>query len=100
MAFIYGSLAKGEEHANSDVDIFLIGDELSYCEIMELLEPAEQQLGRTINPTIYSTEEFAPKHVKDTYMALGTRVEWQVYLQNLITTYKRKCRLVPLLQGL
>ncbi|MCP5170571.1 MAG: nucleotidyltransferase domain-containing protein [Hahellaceae bacterium] len=57
-SFIYGSLAKGEEHAGSDVDVMLVGDDLSYSEIMALLEPAEEQLQRSVNPTIYSPEEF------------------------------------------
>lgn len=56
-AFIYGSIAKGEEHAGSDIDVMLVGDDLSYTEVMTLLEPVELQLQRTINPTIYSTTE-------------------------------------------
>jgi predicted nucleotidyltransferase len=57
-AFIYGSVAKGEEHASSDVDVMLVGAELSYGEVMELLEPVEEQLQRSVNPTLYSPEEF------------------------------------------
>jgi len=57
-AFIYGSVAKGEEHADSDVDVMLVGEELSYGEVMELLEPVEEQLQRSVNPTLYSPEEF------------------------------------------
>lgn len=57
-AFIYGSIAKGDEHAGSDVDVMLVGDELSYSEVMALLESAETQLGRAINPTIYTVAEF------------------------------------------
>ena len=63
-AFIYGSVAKGDAHAGSDVDVMLIGDELSYSEVMELLAPAEQQLQRTINPTLYSPAEFEQR-IKD-----------------------------------
>ena len=61
LAFVYGSIAKGTEHANSDIDLMLVGNELSYGAVMELLEPAEQQLGRTINPTIYSLPEFTDR---------------------------------------
>ena len=63
-AFIYGSVAKGDAHAGSDVDVMLIGDDLSYSEVMELLAPAEQQLQRTINPTLYSPAEFEQR-IKD-----------------------------------
>ena len=57
-AFIYGSLAKGEEHSDSDIDLMLVGDSLIYSEVMELLEVAEQQLGRSINPTLLTAAEF------------------------------------------
>ena len=60
-AFIYGSIAKGEEHAGSDVDVMLVGENLSYTQILELLEPVEAQLQRKINPTIYTPIEFAER---------------------------------------
>ncbi len=58
LVFVYGSVAKGREHAKSDIDILLVGDDLSYEQVMTLLEYAEQQLGRTINPTLYDPQEF------------------------------------------
>ncbi|MGP0170243.1 nucleotidyltransferase domain-containing protein [Pseudomonas sp. NCHU5208] len=57
-AFVYGSLAKGSEHADSDIDLMLIGDGLSYAGVMELLLPVEAQLGRTINPTLYTPSDW------------------------------------------
>lgn len=60
-AFIYGSLAKGTERVNSDVDIMLVGDDLSYSEIMQLLEEAELKLQRIVNPTIYTPKEFTKR---------------------------------------
>lgn len=60
-AFVYGSIAKGSEHAGSDVDVMLVGDGLSYSEVMQLLEEAELELQRTINPTIYTPDEFAKR---------------------------------------
>ena len=58
-AFVYGSIAKGEDHSGSDVDVMLVGDDLSYSEIMQLIEPVEGQLQRPVNPTLYSPSEFA-----------------------------------------
>ncbi len=60
-AFIYGSIAKGEEHSGSDVDVMLVGENLSYTQILELLEPVEAQLQRKVNPTIYTPSEFAER---------------------------------------
>ena len=58
LAFVYGSIAKGEEHAESDIDLMIVGQDVSYTQVMELLLPAEQQLGRKINPSLYSQQEF------------------------------------------
>jgi predicted nucleotidyltransferase/DNA-binding transcriptional ArsR family regulator len=60
-AFVYGSVAKGEDHAGSDVDVMLVGNDLSYSEVMQLLAPIESQLQRSVNPTLYSPEEFAKR---------------------------------------
>ncbi|GAA3578661.1 MAG: nucleotidyltransferase domain-containing protein [Pseudomonadales bacterium] len=60
-AFIYGSIAKGEAHADSDVDLMLVGHDLSYSAIMELLEPVEKRLRRTINPTLYSPDDLTKR---------------------------------------
>jgi uncharacterized protein len=59
--FIYGSIAKGDATAASDVDLMLVGNDLSYGAVMELLESLEKSLGRSINPTIYSPQDFAKK---------------------------------------
>lgn len=60
-AFIYGSIAKGEDTAKSDIDLMIIGDDLAYTELMNLLIPIEKELQRPINPSIYSLEEFKQK---------------------------------------
>lgn len=58
LAFIYGSISKGKETAASDVDLMLVGKNLNYSDVMELIIPAEELLQRSINPTIYTVAEF------------------------------------------
>ncbi|MFT5226691.1 MAG: putative nucleotidyltransferase [Polaribacter sp.] len=58
LAFVYGSIAKGEDTSTSDIDLMLVGKDLPYSDIIELLMPAEESLQRDINHTILSTEEF------------------------------------------
>jgi len=60
-AFVYGSMAKGQERAKIDIDLMLIANELSYTEIMGLLIPSQEIMKRPINPTIYSRKEFQKK---------------------------------------
>jgi len=60
-AFIYGSIAKSEDKADSDIDLMLIGDNISYSIVFPLLEKAQKQLERSINPTCYSLSEWGRK---------------------------------------
>lgn len=60
-AFVYGSIAKDQANASSDIDLMLIGEGLHYSEVMERLLPLEEHLGRTINPTLYTPEDWAAK---------------------------------------
>ncbi len=58
-AFIYGSIAKQTDTAESDIDLMLVGEDLSLNEILCLLLPLETQLGRKINPNCYTRSEYA-----------------------------------------
>lgn len=60
LAFVYGSMARGEETAGSDVDLMVIGD-VTLEEVLACLTPAERSIGRPINPTVYSLDEFKSK---------------------------------------
>jgi predicted nucleotidyltransferase len=59
-AFVYGSMARGTEHAHSDVDLMIIGD-VDFADAAMALAPAQEKLRREINPTILTTNEFAMK---------------------------------------
>ena len=65
LAFIYGSVSKGSETKSSDIDLMLIGNDLSYGLVMELLMPLEESLHRSINPTIYEMKDFLAKLEND-----------------------------------
>lgn len=62
-AFVYGSIAKREDTAASDIDLMLLSDDLAYSDLYAALESVSQRLGRTVNPTIYTPQELA-KRVK------------------------------------
>ena len=61
VAFIYGSIAKGSDTAASDIDLMLISDQLIYPDLLVSLSELENQVGRKINPTIYTSAEFKNK---------------------------------------
>lgn len=61
LAFVYGSIAKGTDANTSDIDLMLVGEGLSYGDIMELMASLEESLQRPINPTLYNPEDFKSK---------------------------------------
>ena len=56
VAFIYGSVARAEETAGSDVDVMIVGD-VKFSDAVLALKPAEERLRRNINPSVYSRRE-------------------------------------------
>lgn len=71
-AFIYGSVAKGEETAGSDIDLLVVAESLAYSELMTVLADAEHLLARPVNPSIYTAEQIKEKLYNDN--AFITRV--------------------------
>jgi predicted nucleotidyltransferase len=59
-AFVYGSVARSEEHTRSDVDLMVIG-KAGLADLSPPLRKAEERLGREVNVTSYSPEEFREK---------------------------------------
>ena len=60
IAYVFGSVARKEEHSASDVDLMVIG-EVSLAEVVDVIRGAEKSIGRPVNPTVYPFEEFADK---------------------------------------
>ncbi len=56
-ALVYGSIARGEEDAESDVDLMVVGD-VTLDGVLAQVAPIESSIGRSINPTVYSLKEF------------------------------------------
>jgi predicted nucleotidyltransferase len=60
MAFLFGSVAAGKETAASDIDLFVAG-EVSLTELVEILSPVQNRLGREVNPMVYPVAELHDK---------------------------------------
>ena len=59
-AFVFGSVARGEERATSDVDLMVIGN-VGLSQLSPALRKTEERLGREVNVTNYSVDEFRKK---------------------------------------
>lgn len=64
LAFVYGSMASGEESSNSDIDLMIVGS-VSPTALALPLRRARETLGREINPTVYSQAEFVRKRIEN-----------------------------------
>jgi len=62
-AFIYGSLATGEERTESDIDVMIIGG-VTLEEVLTSIRGPEEKLSREINVSLYDLQEIR-KRVKD-----------------------------------
>ena len=61
IAFVFGSTARQEQVRDSDIDLMIIG-EIRLKELATALHVAEQALGRTINPVLYSSDRFRDQY--------------------------------------
>jgi predicted nucleotidyltransferase len=60
VAFIYGSFAKKEEAAISDIDLFIMG-KIDDSRLLREIRRLEKLLKREINYSIFTTDEFKKK---------------------------------------
>lgn len=56
VAFIYGSIARGDERSGSDLDLMIVGD-VTFADLVGALQEASNSLRREINPNLYPLRE-------------------------------------------
>ncbi len=61
VAFVYGSVAMGDDTSASDIDLMVLGRDMTYADLYSALTDAERKLARTINPTLSSISEWREK---------------------------------------
>jgi predicted nucleotidyltransferase len=69
-AFVFGSIAAGQDRAASDIDLLVVSETLTYAEVYEALQGPERLLTRTINPTVFSPKDWNRKRaIPDSFAA-------------------------------
>ena len=61
-AFVFGSVARGAEGPNSDLDLMVIGD-IGLRKLSSALAGTAERIGREINPHVMTREEFTKRLV-------------------------------------
>lgn len=59
LALVYGSVVKGTDTAASDIDLLLVADDVTLEDVYSALGPVEAELQRKVNPSLYTSAEFA-----------------------------------------
>jgi predicted nucleotidyltransferase len=93
-AVVYGSVARGEERAASDIDLFVVG-EVSFGDVIEALAPVQRKLGREINPTVFPPVEFAGKVRESNHFVTTVLAEKKLFViggENELESVARKRR--------
>jgi uncharacterized protein len=60
VAFVYGSVARGDEQPTSDIDLLIVGA-VSLADTAAAMAKAQKTLGREINETVFPEAEFISK---------------------------------------
>ena len=77
--FVYGSFAKGTSGEKSDIDLFLIGD-ISEDRLIPVVHDCEERLGREINYTLMTEEEFSRRKVSGDPFVTNIMREEKIFL--------------------
>lgn len=79
-AFIYGSVAKQEDNAESDIDLMFIEEDITYADFFNLLAPVEVQLGRKINPIFYTPKDWSRKKTAENHFIMELLKQPKIFL--------------------
>jgi predicted nucleotidyltransferase len=63
VAFVFGSVATGKQHAGSDLDVCVLGD-VELLEVVKALGSVQENLRREINPVVMSATRFIDQLVQ------------------------------------
>ncbi|PIP49279.1 MAG: ArsR family transcriptional regulator [Chloroflexi bacterium CG23_combo_of_CG06-09_8_20_14_all_45_10] len=79
VAFIFGSVARSADDRKSDIDLMIVG-RISFGDVVSLLSPAEEKLGREVNAVVYPIAEFKKKVKEDHHFVKTVLEEEKIFL--------------------
>jgi len=79
ISFVYGSMARQQERADSDVDLMVVGN-VTFSEVVSALRPSQKAVGREINPTVFSIPEFRSKLSAGNHFLHGVMKDKKIFV--------------------
>jgi predicted nucleotidyltransferase len=80
VAFVFGSVAKGKDTAQSDIDLMVIGDKLTYSDLYTAMQDAEQILKRPVKPNFLSTEDWRRKISRKNSFIVSIKAQPKIFI--------------------
>ena len=81
LCLIYGSIAKRTDSATSDIDLLIVSEDLTLEQVYSHLASVERELGRQIDPALYTPDEFDKRREEGNEFlrrVLNGPIEWLV----------------------
>jgi len=79
LAFVFGSMATGQQDYSSDVDVLVLGDQ-SLVEIVKALSPLQEILGREMNPVVMNVAGFVAQLDKQDRFVMRVLQEPKIFV--------------------
>ena len=79
-AFVFGSVAKRNDTAASDIDVLVLSDSVEYADVFAVLQSAETKLGRTVNPTVYTRPNWRRKRKDGNAFVVRVSAQPKIFL--------------------
>jgi len=78
-AFVFGSMASGDQTSLSDLDVMVLSD-LALLDVVKALSPLQQELGREINPVTMTASRFVSNLDKKEGFAMRVAEEPKIFV--------------------
>ena len=78
-AFVFGSIASGQQTSASDLDVMVLGN-LALLDVVKALSPLQQELGREINPVAMTVGRFESQLGKQERFAMRVVEEPKIFV--------------------
>ena len=78
-AFVFGSMASGQQTSSSDLDVMILSD-LALLDVVRALSPLQQELGREINPVAMTVSRFLAQLDKQERFAMHVVEEPKIFV--------------------
>lgn len=91
ISLVFGSVAENKETNSSDLDLLIVGD-VSFGEVIDVVTPLQDRIGREINPVVMDDKEFRSRYNEQDYFIHDIERSSKLYLKGTDDDFARLAR--------